>query len=126
MSGAAELLTGAPAAAPARTAQDHWREAWTSALSAVELDVDAAEELIHRLHRGEDAPDTPVTGEWVAPALLGPVPAEFADRARLLAQRQLDVSERLVAALTYTRAQRRVLQRLEQPAPPPVFIDTAL
>ncbi|MCI2240627.1 hypothetical protein MO973_35120 [Paenibacillus sp. TRM 82003] len=109
------------------TAEDHWRDAWRSALRAVELDADAAEDLIERLHgEDDDVPEPEPRGDWIAPSLLGPVPAEFADRARALLQRQLDVSERLAEAMVQARSQRRGLAKLDRAERPPVFFDKAI
>lgn len=108
-------------------AAHHWRLAWDSALKAVELDVLDAERLISDMHHGfEELPEIPVTKDWVAPALLGQVPSEFADRARALLQRQLDVTERLEEAMVYARSQRRVLGKFDEPERRPVFVDAAL
>ncbi|GAA4980644.1 hypothetical protein GCM10023225_21010 [Kineococcus glutinatus] len=107
--------------------EQSWRDAWNDALAAVEVDVDAAEELLAHLHG--NAPGEPpviVLEDWVAPSLTGPVPMEFADRARRLLQRQLDVRERLAEALAQLRAQRRMVTKLEAAAPPPVYYDRAL
>ncbi|NAZ86322.1 hypothetical protein [Kineococcus indalonis] len=108
-------------------AGDDWRTAWAAALDAVELDVQTAEELVRSLHQGVDElPPSPPAQDWVAPSLLGPVPAEFAERARRLLQRQVDVSERLAEAVVHARSQRRALGRFERPEQPPVFVDKAL
>ncbi|WP_432511042.1 hypothetical protein [Kineococcus sp. SYSU DK001] len=104
----------------------HWRIAWDSALRAVELDLEDAERLIERLHREEDVVATASVGDWVAPSLSGPVPTEFADRARALLQRQSDVSQRLVEAMGHVRTQRRALTKLDAVESRPVFIDRAL
>ncbi|NAZ74706.1 hypothetical protein GTQ99_04615 [Kineococcus sp. T13] len=117
-----------PARNPAESqpVEAHWREAWTSALHAVEVDVAAAETLLDRLHAGDEPPEQPPASEWIAPALLGHIPAEFADRARLLLQRQVEVSERLASAMVQARSQQRALTMLEPPERRPVFVDTAV
>lgn len=108
-------------------AADHWRLAWDSALKAVELDVQDAERLIFDMHHAVDElPELPVAKDWVAPALLGQVPSEFADRARALLQRQLEVTERLAEAMVHARSQRRVLGKFDEPERRPVFVDAAL
>ncbi|WP_432486127.1 hypothetical protein [Kineococcus esterisolvens] len=123
-------MSGVPPVAAvhaAGTAEDHWRDAWRSALRAVELDVDAAEDLIDRLHHeDDDVPEQAPAGDWIAPGLLGPVPAEFADRARALLRRQADVTERLAEAMVQIRSQRRGLAKLDRAERAPVFIDKAL
>ncbi|WP_369054509.1 hypothetical protein [Kineococcus terrestris] len=124
----ADLLEPAPAPAPvpAAPAEDPWRSAWSAALRAVELDVADAERLIERLHSDDEAPEAPPARDWIAPALPGPVPAEFAELARELLQRQLNVSERLAEAMVQTRSQRRALAKLDRAERPPVFVDRAL
>ena len=108
--------------------EDGWRDEWVEALNAVELDLDAAEQLIKTLHQDDAEIDhLPERGQdWVVPHLRGPLPDEFTDRARRLAQRQLDVGERLAQAMVQTRAQRRAMTKLDRPEPPPIFVDQAL
>ena len=107
------------------SADDCWRSAWTTALQAVEMDVEAAESLIERLHAGAEPPaELPAAQPWVTPGLLGPLPLEFADKARELVQRQLDVSSRLAEAMVQTRSQRRALGKLDPAESIPVFVDT--
>ncbi|MBB2899676.1 hypothetical protein FHR75_000464 [Kineococcus radiotolerans] len=107
---------------------DRWRDAWSSALADVEVGVTAAEDLLTRLHRGDE--DVPAElfdlQDWVAPSLLGPVPMEFGARARRLLERQLEVSERLAEALVQIRTQRRALGKMEAAGRPPVFFDQTL
>jgi hypothetical protein len=115
----------------AEEAQDasagHWWAAWDSALRAVELDVEDAERLILRMHAGgDDVAPAPVVEDWVVPALLGPLPSEFADRARRLLRRQAEVSERLAEAMVHARSQRRALGKFDQAERRPVFVDTAV
>ncbi|WP_432571710.1 hypothetical protein [Kineococcus sp. SYSU DK005] len=106
---------------------EDWRTAWAAALDAVEMDVRTAEELVRSLHEGVDElPPSPLAQDWVEPSLLGPVPAEFAERARRLLQRQIDVGERLAEAVVHARSQRRALGRFERAEQPPVFVDRAL
>ncbi|WP_380262459.1 hypothetical protein [Kineococcus sp. GCM10028916] len=118
----------ATAPVPEASREASWRDAWVGALDAVELDVDATERLIEKLnHDDAEIDDLPLRGrDWVVPRLPVPLPAELADRARLLAQRQLDVSERLAHALVQTRAQLRAMTKLDRPEPPPVFVDQAM
>ena len=109
------------------TSAPHWQAAWDSALHAVELDVEEAERLIAAMHSvPEDEHESPAPRDWIAPALLGPVPVEFADRARALLRRQADVTERLAEAMVQARAQRRGLGKFDPAERPPVFVDTAL
>jgi hypothetical protein len=117
--------------APAETGvgpavEQHWAAAWNAALTAVELDVKFAEQLIEDLHHSDAEPPEPLQREWIAPPLLGPIPLEFADRARHLLQRQAEVSERLAEAMVFARSQRRALGKLDHAERPPVFVDRAL
>lgn len=107
-------------------ATDQWRDSWDDALRAVELDVDDAEKLIHDMHAGVAPPEISEPRDWVAPSLLGPVPTEFADRARALLQRQLDVSDRLAEAMVQARSQRKGLSKFDRAERPPVYVDRAL
>lgn len=104
----------------------HWRAAWDSALRAVELDVDEAERLALAMHTGQEPPELATPRDWVEPALLGAVPHEFADRARALLRRQVEVSERLAEAMVQARSQTRALGKFDRAERPPVFVDKAL
>jgi hypothetical protein len=109
-------------------ADDRWRDAWGAALADVEGGVLEAEDLLARLHEGdEDVPEELLNPQdWIAPSLQGPLPMEFSDRARRLLQRHLEVSERLAEALVQVRNQRRALGKMERAERPPVFFDKAL
>ncbi|MEZ0493712.1 hypothetical protein AB2L28_15850 [Kineococcus sp. TBRC 1896] len=104
-----------------------WVASWSDALRTVELDVDRAEELIRRMHRDPGfTPEPPGADEWVSPDLEGPVPEQFAARARRLLQRQIEVSAQLGEAMGQARSQRSALEKLEQAERRPVFLDTAV
>lgn len=104
---------------------EHWQAVWAGALDAVEVDVERAERLLEQWHRG-DAPAAPAAAQdWVAPALLGPMPRQFEDRARLLLARQSEVAARLASAMVQARSQQRGLSKLNQAEHAPVFVDTA-
>ena len=114
-----------------RTAPDPgsgWRRAWGEVLQDIEGDIVTAEELLRNLHDGEAdvPPEFQASQDWVEPSLQGPVPLEFAQRARRLLERQLDVSERLAEALVQVRAQRRALGKMDRPERLPVFFDKPL
>jgi hypothetical protein len=115
-----------PGTSAAERVSDHWAAAWDAALSAVELDVESAERLIAQLHAGVDEAPEPEDHAWVAPALLGPIPLEFADRARHLLARQTEVSERLAEAMVVARSQTRALSKFDRAERPPVYLDRAL
>ena len=112
---------GAGAAGP-------WYDAWCRALQAVELDVEAAEALVARLHAEQDegAPAEVLAPAWTPPSLPGPLPGDLAERAERVLQRQLDVSRRLAEAMALARSHRRALAKLDASEPPPVYVDRAL
>ncbi|NAZ81468.1 hypothetical protein GTR02_06520 [Kineococcus sp. R8] len=112
-------------AAPRPPVQDPWRDMWSAALGRVELDVDAAETLLQRLHE-EDLPAPLALPSWSVPSLPGPMPVDFTDRARRLLARQVDVSERLAAAMVQARSQTNALRKFHRPEARPVFVDRAL
>ena len=118
---------GARTSGPARR-EPGWQESWGAALQAVEVGVAEAEELLRRVREVEPTADEPPVEltDWVAPSLQGPVPLEFADRARRLLQRHLDVSERLAEAMAQLRSQRRVMSKIDQAEVRPVYYDKAL
>lgn len=100
--------------------------AWTAALDAAETDVESAEQLIDALRRGDDVPlDLPGAG-WAVPVLPASMPTELVERARLLLERQDQVSEHLEAAMVHARVQLRGLGKLDRAEPPPIFVDTAV
>jgi len=117
-----------PVLGPAAPSPDQaWRSAWSTALQSVELDVDAAEVLIEKMHGGaDDLPPPVLPQDWVDPSVLGPIPVEFEDRARLLLQRQLDVGVKLTEAMWQARSQRRGLSKFAAAEKRPVFVDRAL
>ncbi|WP_432565493.1 hypothetical protein [Kineococcus sp. SYSU DK003] len=100
---------------------------WSRALSSVELDVRVAEQLLERLHSAEPPVEDDIRfTHWTDPGLIGPIPTQFAERARALLARQLDVSERLAEAVVHARAERRALAKLDPAERRPVFVDKAL
>jgi len=113
-----------PVLAPAAVAAPSFHDTWVSALAAAEVDVDAAEDLLRRLHAGEDVGALEPGPAW--PGGRGPIPVEFAERARLLLQRQLRVSEELTAALLHTRTELNALKKLDPAEQRPIFFDQAL
>lgn len=96
-----------------------WDAAWAEALDALELDVALAEQML-ALDRIAAAPPD----RWAPPVGLGPLPAAFADRARALLDRQLEVGRRLAEAAELSRRQLRATQALRATAPSaPVYLD---
>lgn len=114
----------APGPEPTVAAAPSFHDTWVSALTAAEVDVDEAEDLLRRLHAGEDVDPVVPGPAW--PGGRGPIPVEFAERARLLLRRQLRVSEELTAALLHTRAELNALKKLDPAEQRPIFFDQAL
>jgi hypothetical protein len=108
-------------------AQD-WTRAWTDALSALEIDVEACERLLHAVHAGAELPDADGTiGSWVPPTDIGPLPETMAERARMVLARQLEVAEALALAASQSRQQLAFADRVQTGRSPtrPVFVDAA-
>jgi len=106
-----------------------WAASWTDALTALELDVAAVEDMLEHLH--EDADRTPSIAErgfaQLDPARLGPLPVDQADRARAVLARQQAVAGALVVAMTANRRQQRLAASLSQRSSSvPVYVDTAV
>jgi hypothetical protein len=126
---------GLPAHAPAPPASTpgpgghsapQWHDAWAQALEALELDVQAAEQMITALHTGAPAPAA-ATAPWSPPSALPPLPASLRERAEALLGRQQAAAAGLALAATATRRQAQVAARLAgAPAPArPVFVDSS-
>lgn len=98
-----------------------WEAAWASALTALEMDVDAAERMLALDHIADAPPRDP----WAPPVGLGPLPATLGERARALLDRQIEVGRRLAEAADLSRRHSRAAEAMRQ-APPamPVYLDT--
>jgi hypothetical protein len=100
-----------------------WHERWEAALAALELDVDAAEELLRISHLPTTA-QVARAAAWRPPAGLGPLPAPLLTRAQALLDRQLDVAQRLSQAAALSRRQLAAAQVLRaRPDAVPVYLD---
>jgi hypothetical protein len=101
-----------------------WAAAWTAALDAMELEADSIEQLLRHRDLLALAPERAV---FVPPGGIGPLPMELTERARLLVQRQLDLSRELSIAIAGNRQQARLVNRVQREggsgAPPPVYVD---
>ncbi|NTW41024.1 MAG: hypothetical protein HGA44_14300 [Cellulomonadaceae bacterium] len=96
-----------------------WTAAWDAALTALELDVDAAERMLALDHIADAPPDP-----WRAPQGLGPLPAPLADRARTLLARQIEIGQRLAEAAELSRRHSRAALALRSRGPAmPVYVD---
>ena len=106
-----------------------WQREWEQALQSLELDVAAAEGLLHALHAQHDLPDGAevMRSRWQPPGTLGPIPRPLVERARTLLRRQHQVAEQLVLATRTNRRHARAAHRLsETTATAPVYVDVAL
>jgi len=104
------------------TATVDWTDAWTTALSELELEVDRAEALLKTAE-----PSAPEVSAWTPPKHIGPMPAALLDRAQALHNRQVQVARAIMTALTHNRAQAAVTARMETGHVPsrPVYVDRA-
>ncbi|WP_432978681.1 hypothetical protein [Dactylosporangium sp. CA-233914] len=101
-----------------------WTAAWSAALDAMELEADAVERMLrHRDLLGTE----PERAVFTPPVGIGPLPMELTERARLLVQRQLDLSRELSAAIAGNRQQLRLVNRVQRESgtgqAPPVYLD---
>ncbi|WP_299036293.1 hypothetical protein [uncultured Pseudokineococcus sp.] len=89
-----------------------FHERWEAALADLELEVEAAEDLLARLHHDAETPPAAPRRPWAPPTGLGPLPAPLADRARALAERQTRTAEALGRAIVLNRRQARAVDAL--------------
>jgi hypothetical protein len=87
-----------------------WREEWTAALDALELDVAAAEALLADDRR---AREQPLSNPWHPPTGLGPLPLDLRPRADAILARQLTAGEALSRAIATNRRQAALLGKME-------------
>ena len=105
------------------TAQDVWTARWHEALTALELDVAAAEELLRVAHL-PDVEDVARVSAWRPPADLGPLPAPLLLRAQTLLERQLDVARRTAEAAAVSRRHLAAARAMRPPmSEVPVYLD---
>ncbi len=102
--------------------QPEWRQAWVQALDELELTLAAAELLLVTGHEETRVP------AWTPPTVQGPLPADLVDRAGALLERQRRVIAETAAALTGTRRQLDLLDKLTglsgaRQAARPVYVD---
>lgn len=97
-----------------------WTAAWEAALAELELDVEAAEQMLAAREVAE-APHT----TWQPPSGLGPLPVELADRARALLARQVETARRIGEAAALARRHARAAQGMRATGESrPVYVDT--
>jgi hypothetical protein len=83
-----------------------WREEWRSALDELELTLEVTERLL-----AGDVPDEELPG-WSPPTLSGPIPTEYAVRARTLLGRQQALISETVNATVGIRRKLELLDKL--------------
>jgi hypothetical protein len=84
-----------------------WREAWRSALDELELTLEHTERLLSGETVADEEPPA-----WTPPAVSGPVPTEFAVRARLLLGRQQALISETLTARVGVRQKLELLDKL--------------
>ncbi|GIE90331.1 hypothetical protein [Actinoplanes regularis] len=102
-----------------------WRNAWTSALDELEMDVAAVEAMLADEHRHAETPPADI---WKPPTELGALPLELKPRADEILTRQLAAAEELARRLTANRQQRAMTSRIEtgEAVKRPVYVDRAM
>jgi hypothetical protein len=109
-------------------AERDWTQAWTDALTVLEMDVASCERLLHAVHAGTDLPEADGTlGSWVPPAEIGPLPESMQERARTVLARQLEVAQELAIAASQSRQQIAFADKVQTGRSParPVYVDMA-
>ena len=100
-----------------------WVAAWSGALDALELDVDAADALLRSAHLAS-VNEVAKAAAWHPPLDLGPLPASLEVRARALLGRQLDTAHRTGQAVVVSRRQLAATRLLShRPAEVAVYLD---
>ena len=102
--------------------QAEWHEAWVDALDDLELTLDAAGRLLTHGHEDATVP------AWTPATMPGPLPSDLVDRAGALLERQRVLIAETAAALTGTRRQIDLLDKLTglsgaRSAARPVYVD---
>jgi hypothetical protein len=87
-----------------------WRQAWVSALDALEADVESVERMIQEEHRQQELP---AATTWAPPSELGPLPVDLKARADAILARQLAAARASALAMTTNRRQQAFADRVE-------------
>jgi hypothetical protein len=110
-----------------------WHAAWSAALDDLEMDVGRAEALLTADHVVREAAVEAalVAGGWTPPTALvrsgQPLPADLAERAQALVDRQRRTAVALSKALTASRRELKLLHRMNPgAATPPVYHDKSV
>ena len=88
------------------------RSPWETALDDLERSVDQAEELVSPGFLLADAGTQPDPA-WTPQSGLGPIPADLADRASRLLDRQLELTRRVEDAVSTARAHLRAVGSMQ-------------
>ena len=104
---------------------EDWRDAWTAALDALELDVTQVEAMLAEEHRHAETPPADI---WRPPTELGALPLELKPRADEILTRQLRAAEEIARRLTSNRQQWAMTGRIEtgEMVKRPVYVDCAM
>jgi hypothetical protein len=104
---------------------EDWREAWTSALDDLEMDVSATEAMLADSRR---LSETPAPDLWRPPQDLGALPLELKPRADEILTRQFAAAHEIARRLTSTRQQQAVTARIEtgERVKRPLYLDCAM
>jgi hypothetical protein len=104
---------------------EDWRTAWTSALDALELDVEQAEAMLVEEHRAAEAADA---DPWSPPPHIGPLPLDLRPRADAILARQLAAAEAIAHRLAANRQHSAVVSRMQstEKVSRPAYLDCAI
>lgn len=86
---------------------DDWREAWRSALDELELTLELTERLL-----GGELPGATAIPSWTPPVIDGPMPEDYAFRARILLGRQQALITQTLSATVAARQRIDLLDKL--------------
>ncbi|WP_189078490.1 hypothetical protein [Mangrovihabitans endophyticus] len=102
-----------------------WRDAWTLALDALEMDVAATEAMLADQHR---LAEVPPSDPWRPPTEIGALPLELRPRADEILTRQLRAAEEIARRLVASRQQLAMNARIEtgEAVKRPVYLDCAM
>ena len=102
-----------------------WRDAWSTALDELELDVATIEAMLDDEHRHAETPPADI---WKPPTELGALPLELRPRADEILTRQLKAAEEIARRMTATRQQMTMTTKIEtgEAVKRPVYVDRAM
>ena len=104
---------------------EDWRDAWSTALDELELDVSRVEAMLADEHRHAETPPADI---WRPPTELGALPLDLKPRADEILTRQLKAAEEIALRLTANRQQMAMTSRIEtgEAVKRPVYVDRAM